>query len=111
MSPHPLLPFSLIPVDQGVERRLTHNSPPPADDREIPRTHPNSIISALSLPADKVSILELDNASNGGDVQSYLAEKTGQRTVPNIFINGKHIGGCDDITRLNQSGELKKLVA
>ena len=35
---------------------------------------------------------------------------TGQRTVPNIFISGKHIGGCDDIMRAQQSGELQQLV-
>merc|ERR1712032_122323 len=69
------------------------------------------IINSLSLPAGKVSVLELDNESNGSDIQAYLGEKTGQRTVPNIFIGGKHVGGCDDITRLQQSGELKKLVA
>ncbi len=26
----------------------------------------------------------------------YVAEKTGQRTVPNVFVNGNHIGGNDD---------------
>lgn len=28
-------------------------------------------------------------------MQSALAHWTGQRTVPNVFIGGKHIGGCD----------------
>ena len=32
---------------------------------------------------------------DGPDMQSALAQWTGQRTVPNVFINGKHIGGCD----------------
>jgi glutaredoxin len=32
---------------------------------------------------------------DGGDIQAALAEWTGQRTVPNVFIGGKHIGGCD----------------
>ena len=32
---------------------------------------------------------------DGSDIQSALAEWTGQRTVPNVFIGGKHIGGCD----------------
>jgi glutaredoxin 3 len=32
---------------------------------------------------------------DGADMQSALAQWTGQRTVPNVFINGKHIGGCD----------------
>lgn len=32
---------------------------------------------------------------DGVEIQSALAEWTGQRTVPNVFIGGKHIGGCD----------------
>jgi glutaredoxin len=31
---------------------------------------------------------------------------TGQRTVPNVFIRGKHIGGCDDTIKLQDSGKL-----
>lgn len=46
----------------------------------------------------------------GSAIQQYLQEKTGQRTVPNIFINEQHIGGCDDLMKLNGSGELKKLL-
>merc|ERR1711892_541485 len=40
-------------------------------------------------------VLELDQISDGPAVQAALAEKSGQRTVPNTYINGKHIGGCD----------------
>ena len=32
---------------------------------------------------------------DGPELQDALKEWTGQRTVPNVFINGKHIGGCD----------------
>lgn len=32
---------------------------------------------------------------DGNDIQAALAEWTGQRTVPNVFIGGQHIGGCD----------------
>lgn len=38
-----------------------------------------------------ISISEGD----GSEMQSALHEWTGQRTVPNVFIGGKHIGGCD----------------
>ncbi|KAJ3406215.1 hypothetical protein HDV05_006123 [Chytridiales sp. JEL 0842] len=54
---------------------------------------------------------ELDNADNGSEVQGYLASKTGQRTVPNIFIHGQHVGGCDDLHEKHRKGELKKMVA
>jgi glutaredoxin 3 len=30
---------------------------------------------------------------NGAAIQNYLFEKTGQKTVPNIFIGSQHIGG------------------
>ncbi|CAG7871450.1 unnamed protein product, partial [Brassica rapa] len=40
-------------------------------------------------------VLELDEMSDGGEIQSALSEWTGQSTVPNVFIKGKHIGGCD----------------
>ena len=68
------------------------------------------VIQSLSLDQNRVGILELDQMVEGAAVQDYLAEKTGQRTVPNIFISGKHIGGCDDIMRAQQSGELQQLV-
>jgi len=32
---------------------------------------------------------------DGSEIQSALAEWTGQKTVPNVFIGGNHIGGCD----------------
>lgn len=36
-----------------------------------------------------------NSEEDGADVQSALAEWTGQRSVPNVFIGGNHIGGCD----------------
>lgn len=32
---------------------------------------------------------------DGSEIQSALEQWTGQRTVPNVFIGGKHVGGCD----------------
>lgn len=40
-----------------------------------------------------------------------LVEKTGLRTVPQIFINGQHIGGCDDLYALEAKGGLDPLLA
>lgn len=47
-------------------------------------------------------ILELDTMEEGDDIQNALAQITGQRTVPNIFINGKHIGGNSDLQALGK---------
>ena len=62
------------------------------------------------MNAPDVGIIELDEESDGADIQNYLFEKTGQRTVPNIFIGGKHIGGSSDLSSLEGSGELQKLI-
>lgn len=35
----------------------------------------------------------------------------GRRSVPQIFINDHHIGGCDDLYNLEQSGELTPLLS
>jgi glutaredoxin 3 len=35
----------------------------------------------------------------------------GSRTVPQIFINGSHIGGCDDLHELDANGTLDTLLA
>ena len=51
-------------------------------------------------------IVELDQVANGADIQNKLKEMTGQGTVPNVFIKGKHIGGNSDIQALNQAGNL-----
>lgn len=45
-------------------------------------------------------------------LQKEMFQKTnGGKTVPQIFINDKHIGGCDDLYALNDKGELDKLLA
>lgn len=39
-----------------------------------------------------------------------MINKSNRRTVPQIFINGHSIGGCDDLYALNQTGQLDKLL-
>lgn len=40
-----------------------------------------------------------------------MVEKTGRRTVPQIYIGTYHVGGYDDLAALEHSGELAKLLA
>ncbi|KAM5356625.1 hypothetical protein ACJ41O_003271 [Fusarium nematophilum] len=54
--------------------------------------------------------LELDELSDGSALQDALQEISGQRTVPNIYIKQKHIGGNSDIQDLSSRGELKPLL-
>lgn len=40
-----------------------------------------------------------------------MMEKTGRRTVPQIYIGDQHVGGFDDLAALDHAGELDKLLA
>lgn len=39
-----------------------------------------------------------------------MMQKTGRRTVPQIFIGERHVGGCDDLYALDRTGELEPLL-
>ena len=53
--------------------------------------------------------IELDQVSNGADIQNTLQKMSGQRTVPNIYINRQHVGGCSDLVAANDNGKLKQM--
>ncbi|OVA16965.1 Glutaredoxin [Macleaya cordata] len=55
-------------------------------------------------------VIELDVESDGDDIQAALLEWTGQRTVPNVFIGGKHIGGFDNVKAKHEEGKLVSLL-
>lgn len=43
--------------------------------------------------------------------RAQMAERSqGKRSVPQIFINQQHIGGCDDLYKLNAQGKLDPLL-
>jgi glutaredoxin len=51
-------------------------------------------------------VVELDTHELGPSLQKALAETTGRKTVPNILVNGKSIGGGDEIEQLHLSNGL-----
>lgn len=46
---------------------------------------------------------------DGQEILEYLELKTGQKTLPNIFIHGSSVGGSSDLTALNEKGGLEGL--
>mmetsp|Transcript_2513 Transcript_2513/g.5229 ORF Transcript_2513/g.5229 Transcript_2513/m.5229 type:complete len:196 (-) Transcript_2513:114-701(-) len=58
--------------------------------------------------------LELDQLGDGMAIRAQLAEMTNRTSVPNIFINGKNVGGCNDGTPglmpLIAEGKLKEMI-
>ncbi len=66
---------------------------------------------AKSLLRDKgVAFNEIEVAFDP-DLHSEMIARSGRRTVPQIFIGGRHIGGYDDLAALNKSGELDEILA
>ncbi|GLT44619.1 hypothetical protein SLA2020_185050 [Shorea laevis] len=55
-------------------------------------------------------VVELDLRDDGAEIQYVLLDLVGRHTVPQVFVNGKHIGGSDDLKDSVQSGELQKLL-
>ncbi|XP_029906071.1 glutaredoxin 2 isoform X1 [Myripristis murdjan] len=55
-------------------------------------------------------VIELDEHSDGRRLQEALAQMTGARTVPRVFINGNCIGGGSDTKQLHQQGKLVPLI-
>jgi glutaredoxin 3 len=54
---------------------------------------------------------EVIDVTNDADKRMWLVTETGgKRTVPQIFIGGKPVGGSDDIHALDQKGELMALI-
>lgn len=56
-------------------------------------------------------VIELDEmGAEGADVQQELAKMTGQRTVPNVFVKGQHLGGNDDTQRAAAEGKITEML-
>lgn len=67
--------------------------------------------AAKSLFAKKdVTVTEHD-ATFDPVIRQEMVKLSGRNTFPQIFIDGKHIGGCDDLHDLESLGELDSLLA
>ncbi|MDO8267582.1 MAG: glutaredoxin 3 [Moraxellaceae bacterium] len=68
-------------------------------------------VRAKSLLKQKgVAWTEIDVSRDDNERMALMA-RTKQRTVPQIFINGQHVGGSDDLYALERAGKLDALLA
>ncbi|KAJ7672194.1 thioredoxin-like protein [Mycena polygramma] len=65
---------------------------------------------AQEFPEEEPHVLELDKRDDGDAIQDYLAEKTNQRSVPNVFVKGQHVGGNDKTQLAFKEGKLVTMV-
>ncbi len=68
-------------------------------------------VAALRLLNKKGAQIEEIVASSDHSLRREMNEKSGRNTFPQIFIDGKHIGGCDDLYELDAMGGLDPLLA
>lgn len=67
-------------------------------------------VRAQALLASKgVSAVEY-NIDRGGPRRDEMIDRAGRLTVPQIFIGGQHVGGCDDLLALERQGKLDRLL-
>ncbi len=57
-----------------------------------------------------VSFIEHDVLAEPA-MREQMVERSGRQTVPQIFIGDKHVGGCDDLLKLESQGKLDPLLA
>lgn len=58
-----------------------------------------------------VTFSEIDVSRDAALRNAMIARAGGKRTVPQIFIGGTHVGGCDDLHDLDDAGRLDPMLA
>ena len=67
--------------------------------------------AAIRLLTEKGVAFQHIDATGDPETRRWLVQATGQTTVPQIFIDGRSVGGYTDIRALDQRGELDRLLA
>ena len=63
------------------------------------------------LNKKSVAFTEIDVSEDMGLRQEMISRAFGRRTVPQIFINGTHVGGYDELAELERAAKLDALLA
>jgi glutaredoxin 3 len=67
--------------------------------------------AAKALLGRKGAAFTEHNATFDPDLRAEMIAKSGRNTFPQIFINGTHVGGCDDLMALEARGGLDPMLA
>ena len=70
------------------------------------------VFQSMDIPYQSVDLdsAEYQEGNRGGQIRNVLKARTGQPTIPQIFIGGKHIGGCTETFDAIKAGSLKGLL-
>ena len=67
-------------------------------------------LMAKRLLANKGVVFEERSVDRNPTLRAEMVERTGRTSVPQIFIDSRHVGGCDDLYALDHSGQLDGLL-
>lgn len=67
------------------------------------------VMAERLLKSKKIEFEQID-VSGQPEMRRELRERTGRRTVPQIFINEQSVGGFDDISALDRAGQLDTML-
>jgi glutaredoxin 3 len=71
---------------------------------------PYCVMAERLLTAKGVANIEKIRVDLRPDQRAEMMQKTGRRTVPQIYIGDTHVGGFDDLTALDRQGKLDPLL-
>ena len=74
------------------------------------QTCPYCIAAKGLLKKKGVIYKEIDVGADPA-LRQAMTERAGRRSVPQIFIGGAHVGGCDDLHALDHTGKLDPMLA
>ena len=75
------------------------------------RTCPYCVAAKNLLTKKGVAFKEIVVGADPSQRATMMQRANGSRTVPQIFIGGTHVGGCDDIHALDHAGKLDPMLA
>ncbi len=75
------------------------------------QTCPYCVAAKRLLQKKGVKYVETDVGRDATLRQKMTERAAGRRTVPQIFIGGQHVGGCDDLHELDHQGLLDRMLA
>ena len=59
---------------------------------------------------EPIRTIEINQEPDGADIHKQVIERVGKTSVPQVFVKGTHIGGCDDTLASFESGKLRDLL-
>ena len=67
-------------------------------------------LKKYNIPDDKLEWMDIENDPKMDEIQDYMKEITGGRSVPRVFIGGKFIGGGDETAAADKNGKLQGML-